>query len=168
MAAITTVVIAAAALVVAAGSAYMQYKQGQKAARLQKKAAATSSAEQRAQQQAALRQQVRAERVRKAQIIQASQNDGVTNSSGSLGAQSSLGSMIEGNIASLTRQGNTATAISGYNQGAADATARGNMWGQIGSVASSVGSYAMGTKSFKTGMGDLFGTGDGQGTKFQN
>ena len=156
MAAVTTV-LAIASLVVAAGSAYVSYKQNQKSARFQRKAAATSAAEQRAQQQSMVRQQVRQERVRRAQIIQSSQSSGVTGSSGSLGAQSSLGSMIEGNLANLGRGGNSATAISGFNQQAANASGRANTWSQIGSVAmGSFNMFASATGSQKD-FNDLFG-----------
>src|SRR3546814_18737431 len=76
MAAITTV-LAIASLVVAAGSAYVSYKPNQAAARNQKKANQVAQAEQSAQKQTEIRNQVQKERVKREQIIQASQNSRV-------------------------------------------------------------------------------------------
>src|SRR3546814_19212100 len=103
MAAITTV-LAIASLVVAAGSAYVSYKQNQAAARNQKKANQVAQAEQSAKTQTEIRNPARQERVKRAQILEASQNSGDAMSSVSIGSQGVLGTQIGKNIEQVKRK----------------------------------------------------------------
>lgn len=135
---------AIAAVVVTAASAYQQSRQAKAAASERKEAGRVQQAEQAAQQNQNRRQQVREERVRRATLIQNSQNTGVSQSSGELGATSALGSLIGGNLAGMQRQQNSSAAIGGLNQSAADADLRGSQWQAIGQVSSSVFGYAVG------------------------
>lgn len=137
MAAVSTIV-AVAAVAVAAGSAYMSAQAQKDAASDRKKAGQVSSAEQSAQRTQNRRQQVREERVRRAQIMQSSQNTGVSQSSGELGATSALGTLISSNVATQSRQQNSSNAISAYGQSAANNELASQQWSGIGSIAGSV------------------------------
>lgn len=130
--------IAVVAVAVAGASAYEQAKQSKAAAKDRKEAGKVSQAEQAAAQNQSRRQQIREERVRRAQITQASVNTGVSGSSGELGSQSALGSLISGNIAAGSRQQNSANAIGSLQQSAADKDLKGAMWGAVGGVAGTI------------------------------
>lgn len=145
MAAVSSI-IAAAALAATAASAYEQRQQAKAAAKERKEQAAISSAEQQAQQQGQRRQQLREERIRRAQILQASENTGVTASSGQLGSVSALGTNTASNVASLSRQANAATGISSSAQREANANLRGQEAAAIGGIASNVSGTAIGVR----------------------
>lgn len=132
------VAIAAVALAVTGAAAYEQQRQAKSAASSRKKAAAVSQAEQAAQQNQNRRQQVREERVRRAQVLQGAQNTGTQQSSGELGATSALGSLIGGNLAGMQRQQNSVNAIGALSQASADADVKGAGWAAIGSISGSV------------------------------
>lgn len=138
------VAIAVVALAVAGASAYEQNKQAKEAAKERKQANKVAQAEQSAVKNDNRRQQIREERVRRASIIQASQNTGVSESSGQLGATSALGSLISGNLASSSRQANSSNAIGGHLQKATNYDAKAATWGQIGSFSSSIFGMAAG------------------------
>jgi hypothetical protein len=133
----TTTLLAIAALTVSAGAAYVSYEQGQKAADRQKKANNVSQAEQRAQLATQRKQQVRQERIRRAQIISSASNTGTALSSGSLGATSAVGSLVEGNLGNLSRNENSANAESTFMQQAAGYSSRAQTYSQISGLAGS-------------------------------
>lgn len=135
---------AIAAVVVTAASAYMQGRQAKKAAAERKEAGKVSAAEQAAQAAQGRRAQVREERVRRASILQSSQNTGVGQSSGELGATSALGSLISGNLAGMQRQQRSSSAIGELSQSAANYDLRGAQWQAVGQIAGSVFSAAAG------------------------
>lgn len=135
---------AIAAVVVTAASAYQQSRAAKAAASERKEAGRVAQAEQAAQQNANRRQQVREERVRRAAVLQSSQNTGVSQSSGELGATSALGSLIGGNLAGMRRQENSSAAIGNLNQSAANFDLKGAQWQGIGQISSSVFGYAAG------------------------
>ncbi|SPF82139.1 hypothetical protein [Pseudomonas phage GP100] len=137
MAAVSTIV-AVAAVAVAAGSMYMSSQEAKAAAKDRKQASQVSQAESAAQRNQNRRQQVREERVRRAQIMQGSQNTGVSQSSGELGATSALGTLISSNVATQSRQQNSSDAIASWNQRAADSDLASQQWSGIGSIAGSV------------------------------
>lgn len=145
MAAVSTIV-AVAAVAVAVGSAYMAQKNAKAAAKDRKEASQVGQAEQAAQRNDNRRQQVREERVRRAQIMQASENTGVSESSGELGATSALGTLINSNVATQSRQQNSSNAIASWSQSAADKDLVANQWTGIGSVAGSVFGVAAGAR----------------------
>lgn len=142
MAVATSTIIAAAAVAVAAGSAYAANEQSKDAASQRKKAGKVSQAEQEAKANEGRRQQIREERVRRASIMQSSENTGVAASSGQLGSISALGSQVGGNISSINRQSETAAAITGYNQSAANLDYRAGQTQQIGNFAGTVFGFA--------------------------
>lgn len=175
------VAVAVAALAVSAGSAYMSYEQQKKASRNQRRAADEQrkiNAQQEANnaQQAARerRQQIREERVRRARILQSSENMGVGDSSGSLGATGSLATNLSDNLGSNLSALRSAQIISRHSQRQADFMsaagqnmANANMWGQVSSFAGSVFSAAGGYGALNSGstVTDVSGT-QRQGVKW--
>lgn len=145
MAAVSTIV-AVAAVAVAGYSAYQSSQAAKDAAKDRKQASQVGQAEQAAQRNQNRRQQLREERVRRAQIIQGSQNTGVSQSSGQLGATSALGTLISSNVASQSRQQNSSNAISSWMQSAADNDLASQQWAGIGNVAGSVFGVAAGAR----------------------
>lgn len=137
MAAVSSV-IAAAAVAVAAGSAYSAHQQQADAADDQKEAARVSQNEQAAAAEQSRRQQIRKERVQRASIIQASQNTGVSQSSGELGSLSVLGTSQGISSSNIDRSQASALAIGELNQSAANNMRAAQTTQQIGSVAGSI------------------------------
>lgn len=146
---------AIAAVVVTAASAYQQSRAAKAAASDRKEASKVNQAEQAAQQNQNRRAQIREERVRRASVLQASQNTGVSQSSGELGATSALGTLIGGNLAGMQRQQNTAGAIGGLQQSAANSDMTAATWGAVGQVSSSVFGFAAGRVGSGTGTPDV-------------
>lgn len=138
------VAIAVVSLATVAAGAYEQSRQAKSAAKDRKEAGRVSQAEQAAQLNQSRRQQVREERVRRAQVLQSAQNTGVSQSSGELGATSALGSLIGGNLAGISRQQNSSSAIGSLSQSAANADVKGAQWSAIGSIGGSVFGLAAG------------------------
>jgi hypothetical protein len=98
-------VIAFASLALGAVSAYNAYDQRQeadsqmrKSAREQKKVQAEQKALQHQQQAQERRQQIREERVRRAMLLQASENSGTTGSSGEAGGLGSMATQLTNNL----------------------------------------------------------------------
>lgn len=83
------------------------------------------------------RQRVREERVRRAQIIAAAENQGTTASSGESGALGSLGSNFGTLVSNAAGNSNANSGINASNQKAADATAQSNMIGSMTNLAQS-------------------------------
>jgi uncharacterized membrane protein YebE (DUF533 family) len=155
MAAITTI-LAIGSLVVAAGSAYMSYKQNQQAANAQKKAGQVQQAEQTAQKQNEIRNQVRQDRIKRAQILQSSQNSGVSMSSGSIGSQGALGTQIGTNIGQISRNASSMQGVSFFNQQSADASSRAATFGQVAGLATSGFNMFANTKSAQSDFAKWF------------
>lgn len=155
MAVITALAIGALAL--SAGAAYASYKQGQAAASAQKKANAVSAAQSEVNRQQAIRDQVRQERVRRAQIIAASADSGTQASSGELGAVGSLGSQAGNNIGTINRTALSQNTFSLYEQQGADARSRSALYGQVSSLAGSIGGGLTKTQSFQNSWDSWFG-----------
>lgn len=81
------------------------------------------------------RQRVREERVRRAQIIAASEAQGTSGSSGEAGATSSLNTNFGNMISQSSGNSLANTGINAQNQRSADATARGNTIGAFTNLA---------------------------------
>lgn len=149
MAAITTI-IAGASLALAAGGAYMNYRQQRSAARAasealdeQKKIQAEQEAANRQAQQIEARQQVREARIRRAQILQASENTGTAMSSGALGATGSIWTQLSTNVGANRGAIDRAGRISSYNQRIADlqsSAAQSNLDASVSTGFSNLGS----------------------------
>lgn len=127
-------------------SAVQQKKAANAQIKAQKEASAVSTAQQRAQDLAARRQSLREERIRRAQIMQASEAQGTSGSSGELGSVASLGTQLGTNMSETSRNRVAAEGISKtLLQGQIEATSYNNraMIGQAaGSIFSSIGSIA--------------------------
>lgn len=163
MAAITTVIAVASLAVGVIGGIQQHRAQGQAAdaardaAAAQKRMAREQEAvnAQRAAQER--RQQIREERVRRAQILQSSENLGTGGSSGEFGALSSLTSTLSSNIGANTSSLASASRISALSQQSADAQSRGlqaqntaQMWGQVSGFGKSIFSQAGGFNTLAT------------------
>lgn len=127
MALATTTWIAIAGLAVAATGTYVGIEARKDAA----KANALAAAEQRKakseekalnfQAQAAeKRQQIREERVRRARLLQASENSGLAGSSGEVGAVGGMNTMLQANLGMNRATAEAGSRIGGYLQNAAD------------------------------------------------
>lgn len=131
-------VIAYAALATTAASTVAQQRASSKANKAQKQA----SNEQRASnaQQAAMerRAQIREQRVKRARLLQSSENTGVSGSSGALGAESSLSSQLSSNVGFNVGQIASANRISEASQRASNNLNQANMWGQVGNLSTSI------------------------------
>jgi len=96
-------------------------KDQRKANRAQKKANAISTAQGQADDIAKRRANVRKERIRRAQVLQASQAQGTEGSSGEIGAQSALTTGVATANAAIRGSQATSLNVSQFNQFAADA-----------------------------------------------
>ncbi|AXH71980.1 MAG: hypothetical protein [Podoviridae sp. ctbj_2] len=160
MAAVTTIV-AVAGLALAAGGAAMSYSQQRRAnaqqARAeeqQKQAQAEESANRASQAAAERRTQVREQRIKRAQILQAAENTGTSGSSGEGGALGSLSTQLSANLGTNEAGFQRGQRISMFNQRAANylgdaqvSQGRGQMYSQIGQLGSAMFSAAGGMKS---------------------
>jgi len=154
MALATSTYIAAAAVAVAAGSAYAGHQQAAAAAEDQKDAQDIATNEQRAASEQQRRQQIREERVKRASIIQASQNTGVSSSSGELGSLSVLNTSTGISMSNIERSTQSAGLISKEMQSAAGHQLQGQNISAVGSVAGSIFGAAA-----PYAAKDLFGSG---------
>lgn len=152
------IVLAAASLATGAISAQRQAeaqkeakKDAKRAEAEQRKAQAEQRASNAAQSAAERRAQIREERVRRAKVIQASENTGVSGSSGEAGATANLATTLGSNIGRNIGALQTAENISQANQNAADFLgsaqshqADASMWGTVGQLGQSIFSAAGG------------------------
>lgn len=99
------------------------------ATRNQKEANNVASAQQQSASAESRRQRIREQRVRRAQILAASENQGTASSSGEIGAIGALSTNLAGMIGSSLGEAKANTAINRYNQKAADSMATANTIG---------------------------------------
>lgn len=148
-------IAAYAALAVSTVSAVKQVQGQQEAAREGKKTQREQEAMNAARAAQERRQQIREERVRRARILQSSENTGVTESSGQIGAEGGLATQLSGNVGFNRGQIRSAGMISDFQQNAQDAMDRAAMWGQVGQLSGSIFSAS-------GGFGAMNGTGTQQ------
>lgn len=127
--------IEAALITMAVVGTAASIQQQQQARKEQKKARAESEAMNAERANAERRQQIREERIRRAQVEQAAVNTGTQGSSGEMGAMGNLSSTLASNIGFNFSQVAHANAISAFNQSAVDKAGRGQLYGQLGSLA---------------------------------
>lgn len=127
-----------AAAAVAAVGTVANMQQQKKAGKAQEEAQDISTAQQKSVDLANRRQQLREERIRRAQIEQASSNQGVGGSSGEAGAVSALGSQVGANIASINQGQKAAEGISGAMSRAAGATQRAQVAQGVASLSGTI------------------------------
>ena len=148
MAAISGAVAAALALTAVSSVATIQQqraanKANKKAAKEQEKARQDQRALQHQMRGEERREQIRAERIRRAQIEQAAENTGTAGSSGEFGAVSSVSSQFGANMGSIFGQQMHGDNITRHTQSAADYMgqaqqhqANASLWGQVGQFGS--------------------------------
>lgn len=131
-------IAAYAALAVSTVSAVKQVQSQQEASREGKKAQREQEAMNAARAAQERRQQIREERIRRARILQSSENTGVTESSGQIGAEGGLATQLSGNVGFNRGQIRSAGMISDFQQNAQDAIDSANLWGQVGQLSGSI------------------------------
>lgn len=150
MAALST--LAWVGLAVAAGGTALSFVQQQRAqgqakdaANEQRKAGAIQSSQNSLAQAQEQRQQIREERIRRAQIMNQAEQSGASGSSGEIGATGALSTNLASNIGSNRSAIQAGQMITGFNQRAANFSTqaqtsmnRANMWNSISNVGSQV------------------------------
>jgi hypothetical protein len=99
------------------------------AAAAQREANAIEGAQNQVASTNSRRERVREQRIRRAQIIAASENQGVTGSSGQVGAVGALSTNLAGLVSTSLGESRANAGINRNMQAAADFTAQGNMIG---------------------------------------
>ena len=127
----------------------------------QRKAQSEQTALNFQQQAQERRNQVREERVKRAKLLQGSENGGTADSSGEYGAMGSLATALSSNLGINAGRAQAGANIGGYLQNAADfglaaqqAVAGAQSWDQIGALAGSIFSASGGGAK----VAKLFGT----------
>ena len=157
-----TATLAAIGLAVSAGGAVMQAsaqsdakKAQRNAAEEQRKVRAEEKAQLAAKAANERRQQIREERVRRAQVIQSSENTGVSGSSGEMGATANLATQLGANIGYNVGAIASANKATQYAQNSADflgsaqnSMSRANTWGSVGGLGTSIFSSSGGFNAF--------------------
>ncbi len=128
-------IAAFAAIGVSGISTVSGYISQSEAAAAQKKANNRQAAMQSEQAAREKRQQIREERIKRAKILQASENTGTVGSAGELGSVAGLSSTLSGNLGFNSSMIEGASYISKQNQAAAGAMQEAKMWDTIGSIA---------------------------------
>lgn len=131
------VAIGAAIAATSVVTGVMQYSAAKKADRARKEANAISSAQAKNDNIAAQRKAFREARLRRAQIMQSSENTGTAASSGQLGAVGVVGTNYGSNVATASGQTRSIVGINAANQRAADYEFKGAQAGAFGNIFSS-------------------------------
>lgn len=139
--------IAIAALAVSSASTVYSIAEQRKAGKVQQEGLDIATAQRKSVDLANKRQQLREERIRRAQIEQASANQGVGGSSGEAGAVSALGAQVGANVASINQGQMAAEGISGAMSRAAGAGQRAQIAQGVASLSGTVFSGAGGFNS---------------------
>jgi len=112
----------------------MQYTMGRKASAERKEANAIANAQQKNESADSRRKAIREARVRRAMVLQQSENAGATGSSGSQGATGVINTNLGSANAFAQGQTKAIQGINNRNQRAADYDYKGQMWGLFGST----------------------------------
>jgi hypothetical protein len=149
--------LAVASLAVAAVGTAASIEQGNKAAAAAIQTRNIQQAQNTVNQQAQIRDQVRAQRVKTAQIAQASADTGTTGSSGQIGSASVLASQSGSNIGNIEGAAITTTALNKSTQETATAFNKQNMFSQIGQIGTAGFNIFSQTPGFKQTTASIFG-----------
>lgn len=122
-------VIAGLSAVVGVVGGIMQANAASSAAAAQKEANLVQGAQQENVSAESRRQRIREQRIRRAQIIAASENQGTTASSGQVGAVGALSSNLAGLVSSSMGESKANAAVNRHTQAAADFTSTANTIG---------------------------------------
>jgi hypothetical protein len=131
------VAIGAAIAATSVVTGVMQYSAAKKADRQRKEANEISSAQAKTDNITAQRKAFREARLRRAQIMQSSENTGVADSSGQSGALGAIGTNLGSNIATASGQTKSIVGINSANQKAASYDFKGAQAGAFGNIFSS-------------------------------
>ena len=123
--------VAVGSLVAGTAVSVSEQRQARKAQRAAGNEQRAQNASQAARER---RQQIREERIKRARVLQASENTGVQSSSGELGAVAGLSTNLSSNIGTNLGALQTAQQISLFEQQAADHMTRANIASQIGQL----------------------------------
>ena len=146
--------VAIAALAVTTASTAYSIAEQRKAGKAQQEGQDIATAQQKSVDLANKRQQLREERIRRAQIEQASANQGVGGSSGEAGAISALGAQVGANVASINQGQVAAEGISSAMSAAAGSTQRAQVAQGVASLSGTIFQGAGGFDSiFSSGSG---------------
>lgn len=138
MAVATSTAIAAATLAATAGAAYTQYQASGRAADAQEDAQKIGAAKGEVDQRSRRRQQLRQERIRRAAILQASENTGVSGSSGAIGSTGALQTNTGTNLSNLAAGASASRGLEDASRRRAAAISTGQTAGAIGSISGSI------------------------------
>lgn len=141
--------VAVVALAVGVQQADEQKSAARRGLKIQERQSDIQEAAEKIQLNQSRRQQLREERVRRAQILQRAEGAGVSGSSGVTTAISSISSRVGSNIAFQTGQGEAAEAISNLGVKAAGARARSTIAGARSNLAFNVFTQALSFASVK-------------------
>lgn len=128
------VAIGAAIAAASVATGVMQYSQAKKASRERKEANAISTANAQNESAASRRKAVREARIRRAMILQSSENSGVAESSGALGATGVVNTNLGSQNSQAMGQTRAITGINAANQRAADYEFKGARIGAFGDI----------------------------------
>jgi hypothetical protein len=126
--------IATIAAMASAGAAVYGIVQNEKARDAQNQARAVAEAGNKQKEMDDKRQQIRAERVQRARILQSSSNTGTTFSSGEAGAIGSIETQLSANMGTINSAYSNSQEISGLQQQAADASSNAQMASAVGQM----------------------------------
>ena len=128
------VAIGAAIAAASVATGVMQLSSAKKANKQRQEANAISTASAQSEAAASRRKAVREARIRRAMIVQSSENTGTADSSGSLGAQAVIGTNLGSQNAQAAGQTRAITGINRANQRAANLDFKGAQVGAFGSM----------------------------------
>ena len=149
--------LAVASLAVAAAGTVASIQQGNRAASAAKRGREIQQAQASINQQNQIRDQVRAQRVKTAQIAQASADTGVTASSGQIGSASVLASQTGSNVGNIQGAGITTAGLNLASQDVATAQSRQATAGAIAGIGMSGFNIFSNTPQFKQSVSSIFG-----------
>lgn len=131
--------IGAAVAAASVATGLKQMKASKAANRERKEANEIANAQQKNEAAASTRQAIREARIRRAMIMQQSENTGVADSSGAIGAVGVVGTNLGINAANANAKTTAVTAINNRNQKAADYDYKAARWGAFGNIFAQAG-----------------------------
>lgn len=149
--------LAVASLAVAAAGTAVSIQQGNRAASSARKGRDIQQAQASVNQQNQIRDQVRAQRVKTAQIAQASADTGVTASSGQIGSASVLSSQAGSNVGNIQGAGITTAGLNAASQKVATAQGNQALAGQVAGLGMAGFNIFSSTPQFKQSVSSIFG-----------
>lgn len=148
--------LAITSLAIGAVSTVEQIQASKESNRAQRRAASVAQAQNTVSMQDNVREQIRQERIRTAQIQQSAVNTGVGQSSGDIGGVSALTSQVGSNIGSMSGQIDSESSILNYRNQASSLMSQANTWGAIASLGFKGFNVFSETPQFKKDVANIF------------